>query len=143
VDHGANLPRECSQLLSELAETRRKLHSSIQQGLSARKKLTQSCFALHRTLMEIRGRHGTFADELQAYGLSRTQARQALRILTARELEVVQRIAQGLSTKEIAAGMGITFKTAVTHRTRVLRKLQMHESASLVRLAIRAGLVRP
>ena len=49
-------------------------------------------------------------------------------------------IAQGCSTKEVAAQLGITFKTAVTHRTHILRKLDLHESASLVRLAIRAGL---
>jgi DNA-binding NarL/FixJ family response regulator len=65
----------------------------------------------------------------------------ALSRLSAREKEVLRLIAQGFSTKEIAGTLNISFKTAVTHRTHLLRKLQLHESASLVRIAIRAGLV--
>jgi DNA-binding NarL/FixJ family response regulator len=46
-----------------------------------------------------------------------------------------------LSTKEIAYRLNITFKTAVSHRTRLMAKLEVHEAAELVRLAIAAGLV--
>ena len=64
-----------------------------------------------------------------------------LPVLTERELEVVRRIVQGRSTKQVASDLGISFKTAVTHRSNAMRKLRVHETASLVRIAIREGLV--
>ena len=64
-----------------------------------------------------------------------------LPVLTDREREVVARIVQGRSTKQIAFDLGITFKTAVTHRSNAMRKLQVHETASLVRVAMTEGLV--
>jgi len=61
--------------------------------------------------------------------------------LTTREREIVVMIAQGLSTKQIAAKLNISFKTVVCHRSHILEKLNCHESATLVRLAFQAGLV--
>ena len=63
--------------------------------------------------------------------------------LTNREVEVLRCIAQGHSTKEIAYRMGISFKTAACHRYRVMEKLDIHETANLVRYAIRQGLIQP
>jgi DNA-binding NarL/FixJ family response regulator len=63
--------------------------------------------------------------------------------LTDREKQVLILIAEGLSTKEIAAVLGISFKTADCHRSRIMDKLDLHETASLVRYAIRRGLVQP
>jgi DNA-binding NarL/FixJ family response regulator len=61
--------------------------------------------------------------------------------LTPRELEVLKCVAEGCSTKETATRLGIRFKTAACHRHRVMQKLNVHESTSLVRLAIRHKLV--
>ncbi|PYV08040.1 MAG: DNA-binding response regulator, partial [Acidobacteria bacterium] len=47
------------------------------------------------------------------------------------------------TTKEVAALLGISFKTAESHRTRIMEKLDIHETAGLVRYAIRRGLVQP
>lgn len=63
--------------------------------------------------------------------------------LTAREREVLQLVAEGKSTKEIAQLLGITFKTAESHRTRIMKKTNIHETASLVRYAVRRGLIQP
>ena len=63
--------------------------------------------------------------------------------LTSRERQVLQLITEGKSTKEVAALLGITTKTAESHRTRIMHKLDIHETASLVRYAIRHGLVQP
>jgi DNA-binding NarL/FixJ family response regulator len=60
--------------------------------------------------------------------------------LTSREREVVQRIAEGQTTKEIAAGLELSVKTVESHRINLMRKLDMHETATLVRYAIRRGL---
>jgi DNA-binding NarL/FixJ family response regulator len=60
--------------------------------------------------------------------------------LTSREREVVQRIAEGQTTKEIAAALGLGVKTVESHRINLMRKLDIHETATLVRYAIRRGL---
>ena len=61
--------------------------------------------------------------------------------LSPRERQVVQLIAEGKSTKQIAEVLHITVKTAEFHRGRVMRKLNIHDVAGLVRYAIREGLV--
>jgi two-component system response regulator NreC len=63
--------------------------------------------------------------------------------LTSRERQVLQLVGEGKSTKEVAALLGISMKTAESHRTRLMQKLNIHETASLVRYAIRRGLVQP
>jgi two-component system response regulator NreC len=60
--------------------------------------------------------------------------------LTSREREIVQRIAEGQTTKEIAAALGLSVKTVESHRSSLMRKLDIHETATLVRYAIRRGL---
>jgi DNA-binding NarL/FixJ family response regulator len=62
--------------------------------------------------------------------------------LTSRELQVLQLIAEGKSTKEAAALLDISFKTAESHRTRLMEKLNIHETAGLVRYAVRRGLIQ-
>jgi two-component system, NarL family, response regulator NreC len=63
--------------------------------------------------------------------------------LTSRERQVLQLIAEGKSTKDVAALLGISVKTAESHRTRLMQKLDIHETASLVLYAVRHGFVQP
>jgi DNA-binding NarL/FixJ family response regulator len=63
--------------------------------------------------------------------------------LTPRERQVVQLVAEGKTSKEIAALIGVTAKTAESYRTRIMEKLDIHDTAGLVRYAIRQGLVQP
>ncbi len=63
--------------------------------------------------------------------------------LTAREKQVLQLIAEGKSTRDVASLLSISVKTAESHRTRLMRKLDIHETASLVRYAVRRGIVKP
>jgi DNA-binding NarL/FixJ family response regulator len=67
--------------------------------------------------------------------------RSPLEQLTDREREVLALIAEGLSSKEIAAQLGHSPKTAESHRTSLMRKLGVHKTSALVRIAIREGLV--
>jgi PAS domain S-box-containing protein len=62
--------------------------------------------------------------------------------LTERERQVLVLIAGGKSTKEAASALGISYKTADSHRSRILEKLGVHETASMVRYAIRSGLIQ-
>jgi DNA-binding NarL/FixJ family response regulator len=63
--------------------------------------------------------------------------------LTSREREVLQLIAEGETTKEIAWRLKLSAKTVESHRIRLMRKLDIHETATLVRYAIRRGLTSP
>lgn len=62
-------------------------------------------------------------------------------ILTKREREILQLIAESNSTREIAEKLGISVKTAENHRTNLMRKLDLHDVASLTRYAINKGLI--
>lgn len=62
--------------------------------------------------------------------------------LTIRERQVLQLIAEGKSTRDIAGLLGISMKTAESHRTRLMQKLDIHETATLVRYAIRHGIIQ-
>lgn len=57
--------------------------------------------------------------------------------LTARERQVLKLVAEGYSTKECATVLGVSVKTADSHRTRLMRKLGIHGTAGLVRYAVR------
>ena len=61
--------------------------------------------------------------------------------LSKREREVLHLMVAGRSSKEIAKELGISFKTAVTHRASIMGKMNVHEVASVVREAIKLGLV--
>ena len=61
--------------------------------------------------------------------------------LTSREMEVLQLIAEGKANKETAAELGIALKTVEKHRARVMQKLDIHDTASLTRYAISAGII--
>ena len=62
--------------------------------------------------------------------------------LTQREREVLQLVAEGNTTKQIGKILGVSAKTAESHRTRIMRKLEIHDTAGLVRYAIRRGLIQ-
>jgi len=63
--------------------------------------------------------------------------------LTAREREVVQLLAEGRTNKEVAAALGISVKTAETHRNHVMQKLRLGSLTQLVRYAVRNKIVEP
>ena len=64
----------------------------------------------------------------------------AFSVLTAREREVLQLLAEGRSTKEIAASLSVSVKTVETHRQQIMSKLNIHSVAELIKYAIREGL---
>ena len=63
--------------------------------------------------------------------------------LTSREREIVQLLAEGKSSKEVASSLGISIKTAETHRANIMRKLDLHSVSELVRYAVRNQIIEP
>ena len=94
-------------------------------------------------------RHGAFISErmrpaadLGSFGQKRT-GRVIRGPLTSREREVLQLLAEGRANKEIATALGISTKTAETHRARIMAKLELHSMSDLVRYAIRNHVIEP
>jgi len=102
------------------------------------------------TAIEALGRHKTFFTSsvaemvLQKYleGNADTGGKEPTS-LTPREREVVQLVAEGKSNKEVATTLNISVKTAETHRTNIMRKLDCHSLSDLVRYAIRNKIITP
>jgi len=95
---------------------------------------------------EFCGFMGSVADVTVRRDNAFTPDEQAVKLvfsLTERERQMLVLIADGKSTKESALRLGISYKTADSHRSRILEKLGVHETASMVRYAIRAGLIAP
>jgi DNA-binding NarL/FixJ family response regulator len=63
-------------------------------------------------------------------------------LLTSREREVIQLLAEGKTSKEVAVTLKLSVKTAETHRTNLMRKLDLHSVADLTRYAVRNGIVQ-
>jgi DNA-binding NarL/FixJ family response regulator len=61
--------------------------------------------------------------------------------LTSREREIIQLLAEGNSTKEVAVALSISPKTAETHRSNIMRKLDIHSTSELVRYAVRNQII--
>ena len=70
-----------------------------------------------------------------------TGARPGSDPLAPRERQVLQLVAEGKTSKEIAGILGLTVKTAESYRARLMEKLDLHETAALVRYAIRHGII--
>jgi DNA-binding NarL/FixJ family response regulator len=77
-------------------------------------------------------------------GYLRPQENETLekRVLTPREREVIQLVAEGKTTKEVATALSLSVKTAETHRTNLMRKLDLHSIADLTLYAVRNGIVQ-
>ena len=65
------------------------------------------------------------------------------KLLTKRETEILQYIARGYTNRQIADELSLSFRTVNTHRANLMQKLDIHDTARLVRYAISIGIVRP
>jgi two-component system, NarL family, nitrate/nitrite response regulator NarL len=73
---------------------------------------------------------------------SKAAGNERVRGLSPRESEVLQRIAEGRASKQIAADLGLSIKTVEKHRQRLMKKLDLHDIASVVRYALTAGVIQ-
>jgi DNA-binding NarL/FixJ family response regulator len=80
---------------------------------------------------------------LDGYLRSESRAPVPAQTLSAREREIVQLLAEGNSNKDIARALNISVKTAETHRSNVMRKMEFDSLAELVRYAIRNNIIEP
>lgn len=74
-------------------------------------------------------------------GVSKKGVDQVLAVLTAREREIVQLLAEGRSNKEVAVALGVSVKTVDAHRANLMHKLNLHSVTDLVRYAVRNQII--
>lgn len=95
---------------------------------------------LNRTFFSSRIEQMVLAGYLNGNGPSKTKT-YGVSLLTPREREVVQLLAEGKVTKEVAVALNLSVKTAETHRANIMRKLDLHSVSELVLYAVRNGIV--
>ena len=121
------------------------VRAALKAGIMGYVLKTQASADLLQAIREVAGgglylSPGVSRAVVEAFVGNRRTDRDAL---SPREREVLRLIAEGKSTKEVASVLGISVKTADSHRTRLMEKLDIHEVAGLTRYAIREGLVEP
>jgi DNA-binding NarL/FixJ family response regulator len=83
----------------------------------------------------------TYLGRLAASIAQALAVRQPLHKLTDRQVQVLRLVAEGHRTREIASQLGLSVKTVESHRGEIMKRLKMHDVVSLVRYAMRVGLV--
>jgi DNA-binding NarL/FixJ family response regulator len=124
------------------------IRSLVQEGIHGYVNKTQRIGELRRAVERI-GQGGTWFDEAfgqtvrDALANPRAQADRQIEMLTPREREIALLIALSHSSKEVAARLGLSIKTAENHRSNLMRKLGVRDVAGLVRYLVRQGLIDP
>ena len=148
IDATRELLRSCPKtrvILLTQHEEEQYLHEALQSGARGYVLKSQVVNDLVHAIHQV-SRGGFYLSPgvsqavVEAY---RSKSDRPIDPLSSRERQVLQLIAEGKSTRDVASLLGISVKTAESHRARLMKKLDIHETASLVRYAVRRGLVQP
>lgn len=140
---GRSCPKTKAILLTQHEEDQY-IREALEAGVRGYVLKSQAANDLVHAIQQVSRGHfylspGVSRAVVEAY---RTKSQMPVDPLTTRERQVLQLIAEGRSTKDVASLLGISVKTAESHRTRLMQKLDIHETATLVRYAVRRGLVQ-
>ena len=148
IETGRAIARRCPSVRTIALTVHTENHyvlAALEAGFSGYVLKSQAAAQLVRAIQEV-SRGAVYLSP----GVSRAVVEASLRKnsppkdpLTDREREVLQLVAEGRTTKQIAKLLGVSAKTAESHRTRIMAKLRIHETAGLVRYAIRQGFIQP
>jgi two-component system response regulator NreC len=141
---GQSCPKTKSILLTQ-HEEEQYIHEALEAGVKGYVLKNQVANDLIHAIQQVsRGQlylsPGVSRAVVEAY---RSKSDRTADPLSVRERQVLQLIAEGKSTKDAASLLGISVKTAESHRMNLMQKLDIHETASLVRYAVRRGFVQP
>lgn len=150
--NGVEATRRILQRRSEVAivgltshDNEETLHDMLRAG--ARGFLSKRCdpAQLRAAILNVAGGGFSVSGDtstrvVDAFLRAREGEESALDLLTSREREILQNLAEGSTNREVADALGLSVKTVETHRTNLMRKLGLHNTADLVRIAVRTGL---
>jgi DNA-binding CsgD family transcriptional regulator len=134
----AEIRTEHAKTRAEQAETRAEQAQTRAEQAEARAALAEAI--VQRLVDKVMGLQSAVASPVSE---TTDPDRRALEELSVRQREVLQLLAAGHNTKQIAAELKISSKTVEYHRLRLMRTLGVHDLAGLVRFAVRVGLVPP
>jgi DNA-binding NarL/FixJ family response regulator len=141
----ARLAPTCPVILLSGLDDTRFVKEALKVGVKGFVQKSQGCDDLVRAIAEVReGRLYVSPGASQAIvDACATPPTNESSHLTPRERQVLQLVGEGKSTKQIAEVLKISVKTAEFHRGRLMKKLNVHDTANLVRYAIREGWIAP
>jgi two-component system, NarL family, response regulator NreC len=141
----ARIKPECSVILLSGVEDGRFVREALKAGVRGFVQKSQGSDDLVHAIEEVRaGRLYVSPGASQAIVDACATAEDGRGShLTPRERQVLQLVGEGKSTKQIAEALRISVKTAEFHRGRLMKKLNVHDTANLVRYAIREGFITP
>ena len=142
----ARLKPECPVILLSGVEDGRFVKEALKAGVRGFVQKSQGSEDLVHAIEEVRAGRlyvspGASQAILDAWATPKDGGRGSQ--LTPRERQVLQLVGEGKSTKQIAEALRISVKTAEFHRGRLMKKLNVHDTANLVRYAIREGFITP
>jgi two-component system response regulator NreC len=141
----ARIAPTCPIILLSGIEDNRFVREALKVGVRGFVQKSQGCDDLVHAIEEVRGGRlyvSPGASQAIVDACAAEQPAQGSR-LTPRERQVLQLVGEGKSTKQIAEVLRISVKTAEFHRGRLMKKLNVHDTANLVRYAIREGFITP
>jgi len=139
IRHDSRIPVILLTMHSEEHHVLRAFRAGVAGFVLKTKTVSDLLLAIHEVrrgnMYMSPGISATIVREMLNKGLSRKG------ILTLRERQVLQLVAEGKSTKELAGILGISERTGDSHRNSIMDKLEIHETANLVRYAVRERLI--
>jgi DNA-binding NarL/FixJ family response regulator len=135
----------CSIILLSGIDDTRFVREALKVGVRGFVQKSQGCDDLVHAIEEVRGGRmyvSPGASQAIVDACAETTPAEGSN-LTPRERQVLQLVGEGKSTKQIAEVLHISVKTAEFHRGRLMKKLNVHDTANLVRYAIREGWIAP
>jgi DNA-binding NarL/FixJ family response regulator len=135
---------ECRVILLTMHTEEHQIAAALRAGVRGYVTKSQAAEELSRAISEVfaGGKYFSPAVSGVLLGAYLTGTRLGEDPLTLRERQVLQLVAEGRTSKEVATALGLTPKTAESYRSRLMTKLNIHETAGLVRYAMRQGLVQ-
>jgi DNA-binding NarL/FixJ family response regulator len=137
------LPR-AKMLVFSAYSTRDRVQAALKAGANGLVHKNASIDELEKGIQSVMADSSYMSSEIQEILrdiMLNPEVTDSLEKLTPREREILQLVAEGHTTKEIAAKLDIGAKTADTHRTNMMSKLDIHDVAGLTRFAIQKGLI--
>jgi DNA-binding NarL/FixJ family response regulator len=143
--HGREVVRELSQrfdaarlILFSIEDTEEDIHSAVSAGASGYLSKGAPRAELVNAIRQVASGRRFFPERI----LHKLREREKRNTLSARELEVLRCMAQGLQNKEIAAALALSGETVKTYVTRILEKLNVQDRTQAVMAALQRGLLK-
>lgn len=149
LDASRHIMRQCRTtkvLILSMHESRAFIEKALDYGIRGYVVKESAADEIVRAIREVHAGKYFLSSKISSQVIEDYVSRKKAKVkgsasLTTRERDVLQSVAEGLSNKEIAARLSIALKTVLVHRNNIMRKLNVHNQAQLIRYALKEGLI--